>query len=176
MRHLPILICIVFMGLLAACSNPQKDTARAQEGSYEAPPGATQTGQSTTGAPGDTSGSGPPVYRVLYTGREGQPTDAMRQEALKAAAKTARAQGHTHFAVIEERIETVVGSGQVSGVGVNIPVVRSRRAGGRSRSGGGSTSIQLGRPTAPGYLLRITPFTGQVPDGAKAVYAVEGFE
>ncbi len=45
-----------------------------------------------------------PVYRVLYTGREGQPTDAMRQEALKAAAKTARARGHTHFAVIEERI------------------------------------------------------------------------
>jgi len=90
-----------------------------------APPGAAETGQSTTGAPGDAAGSGPPVYRVLYTGREGQPTDAMRQEALKAAAKTARAQGHTHFAVIEERIETVVGSGPVSGVGVNIPVVRS---------------------------------------------------
>ena len=36
MRHLPILICIVFMGLLAACSNPQKDAARAQERSYEA--------------------------------------------------------------------------------------------------------------------------------------------
>ena len=34
MRHLPILICIVFMGLLAACSNPQKDAARAQERSY----------------------------------------------------------------------------------------------------------------------------------------------
>ena len=31
MRHLPILICIVFMGLLAACSNPQKDAARAQK-------------------------------------------------------------------------------------------------------------------------------------------------
>ena len=36
MRHLPILICIVFMGLLAACSNPQKDSARAQERSYGA--------------------------------------------------------------------------------------------------------------------------------------------
>ena len=36
MRHLPILICIVFMGLLAACSNPQKDAARAQKHSYEA--------------------------------------------------------------------------------------------------------------------------------------------
>ncbi len=45
MRHLPILICIVFTGLLAACSNPQKlvacsnsqkDAARAQERSYEA--------------------------------------------------------------------------------------------------------------------------------------------
>ena len=36
MRHLPILICIVFMGLLAACSDPQKDAARAQKRSYEA--------------------------------------------------------------------------------------------------------------------------------------------
>ena len=36
MRHLPIPICIVFMGLLAACSNPQKDAARAQERSYGA--------------------------------------------------------------------------------------------------------------------------------------------
>ncbi len=36
MRHLPILICIVFTGLLAACSNPQKDAARAQKHSYEA--------------------------------------------------------------------------------------------------------------------------------------------
>ena len=36
MRHFPILICIVFLGLLAACSNPQKDAARAQERSYEA--------------------------------------------------------------------------------------------------------------------------------------------
>ncbi len=58
MGHLPILICIVFMGLLAACSNPQKDAARAQERSYEAPPGAAETSQSTTGAPGDAAGSG----------------------------------------------------------------------------------------------------------------------
>ncbi len=36
MRHLPILTCVVCMGLLAACSNPQKDAARAQERSYEA--------------------------------------------------------------------------------------------------------------------------------------------
>ncbi len=36
MRHLPILICILFMGLLAACSNPLKDAARAQERSYGA--------------------------------------------------------------------------------------------------------------------------------------------
>ncbi len=36
MRHLPILICIVFIGPLAACSNPQKDAARAQKHSYEA--------------------------------------------------------------------------------------------------------------------------------------------
>ncbi len=36
MRHLPILICFVFMGLLAACSNPHKDAARAQARSYEA--------------------------------------------------------------------------------------------------------------------------------------------
>ncbi len=36
MRHLPILICILFMGLLAACSNPQKDAATAQKRSYEA--------------------------------------------------------------------------------------------------------------------------------------------
>ncbi len=36
MRHLPILICTVFMGLLVACSNPQKDAAKAQERSYEA--------------------------------------------------------------------------------------------------------------------------------------------
>jgi hypothetical protein len=36
MRCLQILICIVFMGLLAACSNPQKDVARAQERPYEA--------------------------------------------------------------------------------------------------------------------------------------------
>ena len=36
MRRLQILICIVFMGLLAACSNPQKDAARAQGRSYEA--------------------------------------------------------------------------------------------------------------------------------------------
>ncbi len=36
MRHLPILICILFMGLLAACSNPQKDAARAQERPYGA--------------------------------------------------------------------------------------------------------------------------------------------
>ncbi len=36
MRHLPILICIVFMGLLTACSNPQKNAARAQKHSYEA--------------------------------------------------------------------------------------------------------------------------------------------
>ncbi len=36
MRHPKILICIVFMGLLAACSNPQKDAAKAQERSYEA--------------------------------------------------------------------------------------------------------------------------------------------
>ncbi len=36
MRRLQILICIVFMGLLTACSNPQKDAARAQERSYGA--------------------------------------------------------------------------------------------------------------------------------------------
>ncbi len=36
MRRLQILICIVFTGLLAACSNPQKDAARAQERSYGA--------------------------------------------------------------------------------------------------------------------------------------------
>ena len=99
----------------------------------------------------------------------------MRQKALEAAAKTAREQGHTHFAIIEEGTETVVGSGPVTGVGVNVPVVRSGRRGGRARSGGGSTSIQLGRPTAPGYVMRITPFTGQAPETAKAVFAVEAF-
>ncbi len=36
MRHFPILIGIVSMGLLAACSNPQKDAARAEVRSYEA--------------------------------------------------------------------------------------------------------------------------------------------
>ena len=36
MRNFPILICIVFMGFLAACSNPQKDAARAEARSYEA--------------------------------------------------------------------------------------------------------------------------------------------
>ena len=36
MRRLQILICIVFMGLLTACSTPAEDAARAQERSYEA--------------------------------------------------------------------------------------------------------------------------------------------
>ena len=36
MRHLPILICILFMGLLGVCLNPKKDAARAQERSYGA--------------------------------------------------------------------------------------------------------------------------------------------
>ncbi len=36
MRRLQILICIVFMGLLTACSNHQKDAAREQKHSYEA--------------------------------------------------------------------------------------------------------------------------------------------
>ena len=36
MRHLHILICIVFMGLLTACSTPAEDAAKAQKRSYEA--------------------------------------------------------------------------------------------------------------------------------------------
>ena len=147
-----------------------------------APRGATETGltpaatdQSTMGVPGNAAGSSSPVSRVLYTGRVGQPTEEMRQKALEAAAKTARDLGHTHFAVIEERIESVSGSGPVSGVGANIPVVRSQRRGTRSGRGGASTSIQLGWPRVPGYLLRITPFTGQAPEEAAAVYAVEAF-
>ena len=36
MRRFQILICIVFLGFLAACSTPEKDAARAQKRSYEA--------------------------------------------------------------------------------------------------------------------------------------------
>ena len=36
MRRLQILICILLMGLLTACSNPHKDAAKAQKSSYEA--------------------------------------------------------------------------------------------------------------------------------------------
>ncbi len=36
MRHFSILTFILIMGLLAACSNPRKDAARAQERSYDA--------------------------------------------------------------------------------------------------------------------------------------------
>ena len=36
MTPIRILVCVVSMGLLAACSSPEKDAARAQERSYEA--------------------------------------------------------------------------------------------------------------------------------------------
>ena len=36
MRHIRILTTVVFMGLLAACSSPQEDAAKAQEGAFTA--------------------------------------------------------------------------------------------------------------------------------------------
>ena len=36
MRHIRLLTAAAVMGLLAACSSPQKDAARAQEGAFEA--------------------------------------------------------------------------------------------------------------------------------------------
>ena len=36
MRHFRLLTVAAVMGLLAACSSPQKDAARAQEGAFEA--------------------------------------------------------------------------------------------------------------------------------------------
>jgi hypothetical protein len=36
MRQVQILTAAVFMGLLAACSSPQEDAAKAQEGAFEA--------------------------------------------------------------------------------------------------------------------------------------------
>jgi outer membrane biogenesis lipoprotein LolB len=36
MRRIQILTCIVFMGLLTACSSPAEDAARAQERAFEA--------------------------------------------------------------------------------------------------------------------------------------------
>lgn len=115
------------------------------------------------------------VFRVRYTGRSNLPTDNLRDNALKAAADVTRTNGHTHFAIIEEGTETVTGSGPVSSVGTTIPVVRSRRAGGRSRTGGGSTSIELGRPTAPAYFIRMIPFSDDPPPGAIQTYAVDAF-
>ena len=128
------------------------------------------TEDASTPAAGETE-----VFRVRYTGRSNQPTDRLRENALKAAADVARTNGHTHFAIIEEGTETVTGSGPVSSVGTTIPLVRSRRAGGRSRTGGGSTSIELGRPTAPAYFIRMIPFSDDPPPGAIETYAVDAF-
>ena len=36
MRHVRLLTAAAVMGLLAACSSPQEDAARAQEGAFEA--------------------------------------------------------------------------------------------------------------------------------------------
>ena len=36
MRHIRILTAAVFMGLLVACSSPQEDAAKAQEGAFAA--------------------------------------------------------------------------------------------------------------------------------------------
>jgi hypothetical protein len=36
MRHIRLLTAVAVMGLLAACSSPQKDAAKAQEGAFEA--------------------------------------------------------------------------------------------------------------------------------------------
>ena len=131
--------------------------------------------RSTTAEPSVAAGADPPVYRVLYTGKLGATMEELRQQALEAAAETVRAEGYTHFAVIEERSETVTGSAPVAGVGASVPIKRSQRRGSRSGRGGSSTSIQLGQPKVSGYLLSITPFTGQAPENAKAVYAVKAF-
>ena len=116
-----------------------------------------------------------PIYRLRYTGRAGQSPDQLRQYALEAAADFANSQGHGYFAVIEEGTETVVGSGPISSVGTTVPIVRSQRRGGRSRSGGGSMSIELGRPTAPAYFIRMTPFSEAPPENAIEIFAVSAF-
>ena len=116
------------------------------------------------------------VYRIRYVGRAGQSTKQLRLYALKATAASARSQGHSHFAVIEEGRETVVVSGPVSRVTTRVPIVRSKRRGGRSRSPGSSISIELGRPTAPAYFVRMRPFSGTPPQDAVGTYSVDEFQ
>ena len=114
------------------------------------------------------------VFRVSYTGREGQSRDELRQAALEAAADLTRSQGQTHFAVIEEGTETVSSSGPVTGVTGRIPIVRSNRRA-RSTPRGPSMSLDLGQTTVPAYFLRVTLFSGEPPSDARATFAAEDF-
>jgi hypothetical protein len=147
----------------------------AQSDSSDSSQAPVASATSSTAEPNEIGAAEPLVYRVLYTGKLAATVEELRQQALEAAAETVRAQGYTHFAVIEERSEMVAGSGPVSAVTASVPIKRSQRRGSRSSRGGPSTTIQLGQPKVPAYLLRITPFTDQVPDNAKAVYSVEAF-
>ncbi len=117
-----------------------------------------------------------PIYRVRYTGRPGQSEDVLRQNALQAAADLTRQQGHTHFAVVEEGAETVVGSGSISRVETTMPIVRSQRRGGRGRRTSASKTIELGRPKAPAFFVRMTPYSGAPPPNAIATYPIIEFQ
>ncbi len=157
-----IVLTVLFSVLLIGC---------AQTNASPVPP----NGPPTTGGNEVPSDADAPIYRLRYTGRAGQSSDQLRHYALEAAADFARSQGHTHFAVIEEGTEIVAGSGPISSVETTVPIIRSQRRGGRARGGGGSMSIELGRPTAPAYFLRITPFSDEPPQNAIETFAVSSF-
>ena len=160
---LPLLSTILSAYLLGGCT---KDVA----------PQTSRNVQAVSVEQGDSIDVEAPVYRVRYTGRADQTADQLRLYALRAAAESAHSQGHTHFAVIEEGSETVEGSGPISSVTARVPIVRSRRKGGRSRGSGSSMSIELGRPTAPAYFIRMRPFSGKPPQGAIETYSVGEFQ
>ena len=140
------------------------------------PPAAPASVTTTIEDNGEPTDGDTPIYRVRYTGRPGQSEGQLRHNALQAAADLARSQGHANFAIVEEGTETVVGSGPVSRVETTIPVVRSQRRGGRARRSSASKTIELGRPKAPAFFIRMTPYSGAPPPNAMATYPVSEFQ
>ncbi len=141
----------------------------------DSPPADSPAG-STPAAAGvdEPADSGAQIFRVTYTGFEGQSQDQLRQSALKAAADLARSQDQTHFAVIEEGTEAVLSSGPVSRVTGRMPIKRSNRRA-RSTPRGPLMSLELGQSAVPAYFLRVRLFSGEPPADARATFVADDF-
>lgn len=111
------------------------------------------------------------TYRVRHIGKTGDTTGMVEGRLLKRAAAFTRERGFTHFAVLEQGLQTVTSPTQVSPTfGVRQPLVRSTSRSSLRRSGS-VTSIDLGRPLVYSAFATIRLFNGDAaPTGAEAVY------